>query len=1057
MMKLYTRFRATWYMFLAVMLFALPARSQNKITVTGTVTDSASATPLPGVTVRVAGASIGGQTDELGRFSLSVPSNAVLVFGFLGYQSRQVAVGGREQLLVKLPATNENLNEVVVVGYGQQKKLSVTGAVSSISSEDIRMTTSANLAVAMAGKLPGLTSIQSAGGQPGRDDATLYLRGVATTNGASPLILIDDVPRDNIRTIDPNEVATITVLKDASATAAYGVRGANGVILITTKRGQPGKAELSLSVDQSWASFTHEPKRLHSVDYMRLRNEASKNDGITEAPFPEEVIAKYENPLIGLDPNDPDFEAKAKVRRYMYPDHDYYRELIKRFAPQTRVNMGIRGGTDKVSYFANANYLHQGGNLNVEPKSKLGYDPSAKMDRWSFRSNLDYKISGSLKSFLNIGSYIERVNMPSAGVYPNSSTDWMISDLIYQAQTILPITPGPTALPGFGVPEGAIIDPGYLDRSAFEVMNRQGYRHEVRSNLNSSLGLDWDLGKLITPGLSMRGMISFDSRGTTAMQGSKLEPLYLAQVNYATDELVYSIKRTGQNRLGLAKGADSRYNINMQGRINYARQFARKHDVTAMVLAQRDYWESTGGEIPFNVIGLSARATYGYDNRYLAEVNAGYNGSEQFAPNRRYGFFPAASVGWVVSNEAFLKGNNIITSLKLRGSYGKVGNDKMGGARFLYQSNITMGGGPLGSLGLGQGVSQGLLGNPDITWEEALKRNIGIDLQLFRDLSITFDYYTEDRSKILITRGTIPAIQGVPLGNIPKVNMGEIFNKGLEIELEYHRQLNRNWFVQFRGNYGTNKNEVRFIDEAINDDSYVYRLRRTGYPLGQHWGYQIDRSNGNGFFNSQEELDAYLAKTTYGFGSPRVGDFIYKDLNGDGVVNDKDMQPLRNTHIPGFTWGATFSATWKMVDVTLFFQGVGKYTGRYADNGVYEIIKQGTYFDLHRNAWTLERYAAGEKITYPALSTKSNTNFTANDFFITDRAFTRLRNAEVAVNLPKSWISPIGLRSARIHVGGQNLITWSKNFVMTHLDPEGNNAIGYPITRTFSVGFNTSF
>lgn len=1057
MMKLYTRYRATCCMFLAVMLFALPARSQNKITVTGTVTDSASATPLPGVTVRVAGANTGAQTDELGRFSLSAPPNSTLIFGFLGYQTQQVALGGRERLQVRMSSTNESLNEVVVVGYGQQKKLSVTGAVASIGSEDLRMTTSASLAVALAGKLPGLTSIQSGGGQPGRDDATLYLRGVATTNGANPLILIDGVPRDNIRTIDPNEVATITILKDASATAVFGVRGANGVILITTKRGQPGRAELNLSVDQSWASFTREPERLHSLEYMALRNEASKNDGITTPPFSEAEMAKYANPLLGLDPNDPDYEKKAAVRRYMYPDHDYYRELIKRFAPQTRVNLGIRGGTDKVSYFANANFLHQGGNLNVEPRSKLGYDPSAKMDRWSFRSNLDYKITNSLKSFLNIGSYIERVNMPSANTYPNSSTDWMITDLIYQAQTILPITPGPTALPGFGVPEGAIVDPGYLDRSAFEIMNRQGYRNEIRSNLNSTLGLEWDLGKLITPGLSMRGMISFDSRGTTAMQGSKLEPLYLAQVNYQTDELVYSVKRTGQNRLSLVKGADSRYNINMQGGINYARVFNRKHDVTGMVLAQRDYWESTGGEIPFNVIGVAARATYGYDNRYLAEVNMGYNGSEQFAPSKRFGFFPAASVGWAVSNESFLKGNDIVTNLKLRASYGKVGNDKIGSARFLYQGNISMGGGPLGSLGLGQGVNQGLLGNPDITWEQALKQNYGVDLQLFRDLSITFDYFVENRNQILISRGTIPAIQGVPLGNIPKVNMGEVDNKGFEIELEYRKKINKDWFVQFRGNYGVNKNVVRFVDEAISDESYVYRMRRTGYALGQYFGYEIDRSNGNGYFNSQGELDAYLSKTSYGFGSPRVGDFIYKDLNGDGVVDDKDRQPLRYTHIPGFTWGATLAASWKMIDVTVFFQGVGKYTGQYSSNGVYEIIKQGTFFDLHRTAWTAERYAAGEKITYPALSTKSNTNHAANDFFIADRAFTRLKNAEVAFNIPKTWLRPVGLRGARVYVGGQNIFTWSKNFVLTHLDPETNNAIGYPVTRTFSAGFSTTF
>ena len=498
--------------------------------------------------------------------------------------------------------------------------------------------------------------------------------------------------------IDANEVASVSILKDASATAVFGVRGANGVIMITTKRGAPGKAELTMTAEQSYTSFTREPQRLHSVEYMKLRNEASLNDGLT-APYSEATIAKYANPLTGLDPNDPDYASKAARLQYMYPDHDYYREYISRYAPQTRINMGVTGGTDKVTYFVNAAYLHQGGNLNTEPKSVLGYDPSAKMDRYNFRANLDYKISESLSAYLNLGSYIEQVNMPAAWLY-GGDTGWMMSDLLYQAQTILPITPGPTTIDGFGVTPGQIVDPGYMDRSAFEIMNRFGYRNEVRSNLNATYGMNWDLGKLITPGLSVKGMISYDSKATTVLEGSKQERLYLAEVNSNTDQFSYAVKRPDERLLSISKSANSRYNINMQASVNYTRKFG-KHEVGGMFLAQRDYWETTGGEIPYNVLGVASRATYNYDSRYFGELDMGYNGSEQFAPSKRFGFFPAVSGGWVVSSENFLKDSKTITNLKLRASYGKVGNDKLGNLRFLYLDNIQMGAGPLGSLGLG--------------------------------------------------------------------------------------------------------------------------------------------------------------------------------------------------------------------------------------------------------------------------------------------------------------------------------------------------------------------
>lgn len=1024
------------------------------VTITGTVLDE-NGEPIPGVTVSVPGTGLGTATDIEGKYFITVPEGSTLVFSFIGFETQTIAVGGQSIIDVTLGEDISALEEVVVVGYAEQKKISVTGAVSSVNSKELRQSSSASLANALAGRLPGLTSIQSGGGQPGRDDATMYLRGAATTNGRSPLILIDGVPRDNIRTIDANEVESVTILKDASATAVFGVRGANGVILITTKRGKEGEMDLNISLDQSYTSFTREPDRLQSLDYMALRNEAARNDGITTPPFGQEIMNKYENPLFGLDPNDPEYEQKALVRRYMYPDHDYYRELIARYSPQTRININASGGTDRVSYFVNAAYLHQGGNLKTEPESVLGYDPSSWLDRYNFRANLDYRISSSLKSFLNIGSYIEQVNMPASWLY-GDDTNWMMRDLFYQAQTILPITPGPTTIDGFGIAPGQIVDPGYMDRSAFEIMNRMGYRNEVRSNLNSSFGLELDLGKMVTPGLSMRGMISYDARSTTAMQGSKSERLYLAEINTSTDELSYAVKRPDERLLSLVKGADSQFNINMQAAINYTRTFREKHEVGGMILAQRDNWESTAGEIPYNLLGIAARATYGYDYRYLAEVNMGYNGSEQFAPDKRFGFFPAVSAGWVISNERFLLDNTFLTNLKLRASYGKVGNDKMGAARFLYQSDITMVGGPLGSLGLGQGINQGLLGNPDITWEIAEKQNFGVDLGLMDDLSLAFDYFVENRTNILISRGTVPEFQGVALGNIPRVNLGEVDNSGYEIELTYNKFISQDFSINVRGNYGYNHNTVKFLDEQIRDESYVHRYRSTGYSIGQAWGYKIDYSNGNGFFNTQEELDVYQETTRYGFGEPRVGDFKYLDLNDDGIVDDKDQVPIGYSSIPRVAYGMGINLQYKAFDFSVFFQGVGKYSGNYGAQGVYEYIIQGTYFDYHKQAWTPERYAEGADITYAALSTHSTTNHTANDFFVMNRSFVRLKNLEVAYTFPVSTLSMLGLKTMRIYVGGQNLLTWDK-LRMGHLDPENNDPIGYPVSRMMNLGFNANF
>lgn len=723
-------------------------------TITGKVLDENNQ-PMPGVTIIVDGTTNGTMTGSDGTFTLGgVPSGATVIVSCIGYTD-QVLPEGKSNYVVSLVPDSEMLEETVVVAFGQQKKLSVTGAISTVASADLRKTTSTRLDNALAGRVTGLTSMQSGGGQPGVDGATMYLRGAATTNGKSPLILVDGVERDNIRTIDMNEVESISVLKDASATALYGVQGANGVILIQTRKGQKGKAQLNISVDQSWTSFTKEPSRLHSWEYCELRNEALMND--SQAPeFSEETIAKFRNPLLGLDPSSPDYDNQVAIRKAVYCDNDYYRMYLKSNTPQTRANANISGGTDFVNYFVNVGYIHQGGNLNTESPDYLGYDPQCYMNRLSLRSNLDFHITKNLTASLNIASYAENVNMPAVGDLYRGDQSWMITDIIYQSQTILPISPGPVTDPRFGGVSDGVVGYNYLDRSAYEIINRRGFHTNKRKNLNTQFSVNWDLGELVTKGLSVNGMAAYDTYNIGVLEGRKKEQVYNVRVDYDSETLSYSSNGDKIEPLTMTSSRLSNYQIYVQGSINYARTFG-KHNVTAMATAYRRFWEGTSANIPYNVLGTAARATYSFDDRYLVEGNLGYNGSEQFAPSKRFGLFPSGSIGWIASNESFLKGNKYLTWLKFRASYGLVGNDSMGGLRFLYQDDnqIQSGNGFVQGLG-GKIVKEGLIGNKNITWELSKKMNLGVEIGLFKDFRINVDYFTEKRDQILLRRRTVP-------------------------------------------------------------------------------------------------------------------------------------------------------------------------------------------------------------------------------------------------------------------------------------------------------------
>ncbi len=1015
--------------------------SPDKKIVKGKVSDK-DGMPLPGVTVLVKGMAVGGVTDFEGNFILRIPIRAeVLQFSFVGMRTQDVAINGNDFFNVVLEEDMKGIDEVVVVAYGTQKKESVTAAISSVDTKELQKSSAPNLSAALAGKLPGLTVMQTSG-QPGNDNINLYLRGLGTLNDASPLILIDGIPRSNIDKMDPNEIESVSVLKDASATAVFGVRGANGVILITTRRGEKGKSELNVTVNHSLQKFITHNDRIHSWEFAELRNQAylNGNPGTPDEdlPFTQYMIDKYKS---GEDP-------------VFYPDRDVFHDYFRDWAPQTRVNANFNGGGEKFTYFLNTGYIGQGGNFKTEPESFLGYDPSYSMKRYNFRGNIDYQIASNLKASLNLATYLQKTNSPQTISLFGGSMAYMVNNMMAYTWATPPTDPGPVTVAGYGVPANEIVAQSGQDRNTYGEINRRGYREGASTVLNSALTLNWGLD-FITKGLSAKGLVAFDSYASTTRQGYRGVNIYAFIVGRnANEESGYSVIRDNQDKsMVLSKSMSTHYYTNYQLSLNYARTFGL-HSVTGMLLYQRDNWDKWGADLPYNVIGCVGRVTYDYANRYLAEFNYGYNGSEQFAKKNRFGSFPAFSLGWVASNENFLKDNSVLSHLKIRASYGIVGNDKLGSARFLYQSFISMGGGYIPGLGEGQCIVQGRMGNDEIQWETAEKKNLGVDIKLFEGLSINVDVFNEHRDKILINRSTVPILQGVPLGNIPKVNIGVVDNHGYEIELIYQKVINPDFSFSVRGNFCYNKNEVKFSDEVRYGEEYAYRYRSTGFSIAQSFGYQIDYSNGNGYINTQEELDN-LPLYEVG-GTPRLGDFKYLDVTGDGKINDKDCVPIGNPKVPRISYGFSGTMDYKNFDLSFVFSGIAESSVTHTGWGVTEFGLIGFYSDWHFHAWTPERYADGEKILYPALGMTAGTSQKPNNFFIMDRSFLRLKNIEIGYHLPEKALNFIGIERARIYASGNNLFSWH-NLPVNTIDPEQNDARTYPLTKMLTVGLKVTF
>jgi TonB-linked SusC/RagA family outer membrane protein len=787
---------------------------------------------------------------------------------------------------------------------------------------------------------------------------------------------------------------------------------------------------------------------------MELRNEALENDGLSPA-YSDDIIAKFKNPLWGLSSSDANYQQEVVARKYLYCDHYWLKELFKQQTPQTKINTNLSGGTDRFTYFINAGFIHQGGNLKTESKDVLGYNPAAYMDKWNFRSNMDYKLTNTLKAQLNIGTYIQTTNMPQSSYLYSGSSSWMMSDLFYNALILRPIQAGPTTISGYGVPTGMLVDPSDMDRNPYEVMERFGFRNYTEFNLASQLVLEWDLSHLVTKGLSIKGMVSYDAYGYTNRQGVKQEETYYILPDYDTGTFTYSLHNSTPSNLSISRSYSSTYWIDAQAFLNYHRIFGNKHDVTGMINFRRQYWES-GAAIPYNVIGLAGRLTYNYDSRYFAEFDMGYNGSEQFAPSHRFGFFPAFSVGYVISNEKFMRNIRPLDNLKLRYSNGRVGNDNMSSNRFLYLDNIqTSTTSYVGGLGTSaiRSISQGLLGNKNLTWELSKKQNWGIDVGLFKSFSLSFDYFTEKRSQILMSRNSVLILQGTPISDIPLMNIGRVNNHGYELDVSYTKKFG-DLQLQLKGNYATNNNKVVFYDEPIRTSDYYYRYRTTGFRLNQCWGYKIDYSSNDGYWTSEDEIKN--SGLTYSFGTPRPGDFKYVDMNKDGVIDEKDEVPIKYSTIPGINYGFGLNSSYKAFDFSILFQGLAHYSMYYSGPGVWENIRDGYYYKYQRTAWTVERWENHEKITYPALTSQTSVSLAPNDFFIQNRAFLRLKTLQIGYTLPNRMLRFMGVTSCRFYIGGENLCCWD-HLHTTHLDPEQNNPYGYPVTKMVDLGFNVNF
>ena len=1009
------------------------ALAQEQLNISGTVTDAAGEA-LIGVSVTVKDAKgLGTITNIDGKYNIKIQQYHTLVFSYIGYKPVSVLVKGDKKVIdVQMSEEKTNaIDEVVVTGLGTQKKLTVTGAITNVDVSQMKQFPSSNFTNALAGNVPGIIAMQSSG-QPGKSTSRFWVRGISTFGAsASAMILVDGFERNNIDDLNIEDIESFSVLKDASATAIYGSKGANGVILITTKHGKAGKININVKGEASYNTRTITPKFIDAPTYANLLNEARVTRNLAPQYQPEELALIRS----GLDPD-------------FYPNVDWSKLLLKNGAMSYRADLSMSGGGNTARYFVSLSYVEDQGMYNTDETLRKKYDTNANYKRWNYRMNVDIDVTPTTIIKLGVSGNLNKRNSPGLG------DQYLWSELFGFNALSSPVLYSNGYVPAYGN--------NIHQMNPWVSSTRTGYNEEWDNNIQTNVTVEQKLD-FITKGLSFTGRFGYDTYNSNHIYYRLWPAMYRANSRDSQGNIIWD-KLFEETSMSQTSGGDGSRHEFLEALLRWDRTFDKLHNFSAVSRFTQDERIQTrniGTDIKNSVSkrnqGLAGQLTYNYALRYFIDFNFGYNGSENFADHHRYGFFPAFSLAWNVAEEPLVKkALPWLNMFKLRYSWGKVGNDNMGRFPYLYTLDYTPNIGYNWGSNLTSGTIPGIhytqMASPNVTWEVARKTDFGFDFVAFDNkFSLTMDYFHEKRTGIFIQRMFLPDITG--LESYPWANVGAVKSKGFDGNFQYKDHIGEiNWTV--RGNITYSKNTILERDEENNVYAYQYGK-----------GYRVNQQRGLIALGLFRDYDDIRNSPKQSWGTVQPGDIKYKDVNGDGIVDDGDRVAIGATDTPSLIYGLGASVSWRGFDLNLHFQGAGKYTFL-INSGAVNAFRDGRWGNILQgitdNRW-ISSDISGTKETenpnapYPRLSYGYNlNNQQSSSFWLRNGRFLRLKNLDIGYTLPKPMVNTIHLESVRIYISGQNLITWSPFKLWDpELDSSQRGQI-YPITRSFTAGIQIS-
>ena len=1010
-------------------------------TIHGLVLDASDDEPLIGASVMIKNSKTGVTTDLDGKFTIEVPANAkTLVISYVGMKTQEVSVSSIKdgELTVKL-TSNANLEEIVVTGMGARKKITLTGAVTNVDMGDLKHYSTSNLSNALAGNVPGVIAMQTSG-QPGKNRSEFWIRGISTFGaGASAYILVDGFERESIDDLNIEDIATFTVLKDASATAIYGSKGANGVILITTKHGQQGKIKINAKFEASYNSRTKTPEFVGGLTYASLLNEANvtRSRGVYFTPTELELFGN------GLDPD-------------LYPNVDWKDLILKDGAMSYRANLNLSGGGSTARYYASISYVDDGGMYKTDKTLRDRYNTNANYHRWNYRVNLDIDITKTTLLRIGTAGDLSLRNAPGQG----DNDTW--NSLFGYNAILTPI------LYSNGYVPMVNMNRDELRTNPWVMTTQTGYKQEWNNNLQNNVSLEQDLG-FITPGLRFVGRFGYDTYNYNYINHIQSpDRWYCNGRNNDTGELIFD-KIRDKIDMHQESGNDGSRRTFLDLLMSWNREFKGGHNAGATVkytydssIATQNIGTDIKNSIARKNVALAGQVTYNYKYRYFLDWNFGYNGSENFAKGHRFGFFPAFSVAWNIAGEKFMENTRgILDQLKIRYSWGKVGNDRMN-TRFPYLYTLDYSDdnvynfGTLNEPTRGEyqhGMHYTSLASRNVTWEVAKKQDVGIDLGLFNNtFTLTADYFHEKRTGIYMLRNFLPGSLG--LEQAPWANVGSVKQTGVDGHFAYINRFGE-FNVTLRGNMTYSKNTI--LDYDVENNVYPYQYQ-TGYRINQVRGLIAE-----GLFADYDDIRNSPKQM---FGEVQPGDIKYKDVNGDGIVDGNDEVAIGATATPNLTYGIGASVQWRDFDFNLHFQGSGKSTVMINGKTVWAFsqdrygqilsdLVDGRYVDAETATQLGIPANENPNASYPRLvylqGNAPHNNYRNSSYWMRDCSYFRLKNLEFGYNLPKHLLEAIHFENCRFYIQGTNLITWT-DFKLWDPEMGSSNGEAYPLTKSVTVG-----